>query len=163
MEKKAIKAKKAEIPETKKASVKKVQKKEKSEKSAIKKKNALLKKIQKKIRKKLRKPVFRGRFGRRFIHRIHKAKWNRWRKPRGIDIKRKQEDGRMPRAGYGTPRKIRAIHPSGYREAKVFKLNDLGKINTDKFAARISSTIGKKKRIEIIKRAKELGVHVFNR
>ena len=107
-------------------------------------------------------PVFRGRFGKKNIRRKSIAKWDKWRKPHGIDLDKCIAHGFRPKTGYRTRAEIRGIHPSGYREVMVCNMNDLGKINTKTHAARLSATMGKKKRNEIVKKANEKGIWVLN-
>ncbi len=109
--------------------------------------------------------MFRGRFGKRSIRKVSKEKWQKWRKPRGIDIVFKKEDGLIPGTGYRTPKKIRFIHPSGYEERLVRNMNELIAMEKEKgkAAAKISRTIGKKKKEMILKKADELKIVVLNR
>jgi large subunit ribosomal protein L32e len=123
-----------------------------------------IKKIREKLKRK-KKPLFRGRFGKRnWIRSIHKEKWQKWRKPRGIDSIHRKEDGAVPKIGYGTNKNLRFRHPSGYFETIVRNVNDLEKIAAQNqvMAARIARTVGKRKRIEIIKKANELKIKVLN-
>jgi large subunit ribosomal protein L32e len=89
----------------------------------------------------------------------------KWRKPRGKQSKQRLHMKGKPkvvRIGYGAPKELRFKHPSGYYEVLVKSLKDLEKIDKTKQAVRIASCVGKKKREEIIKRAKELGIVVLN-
>ncbi|MCX8179480.1 MAG: 50S ribosomal protein L32e [Candidatus Aenigmarchaeota archaeon] len=89
----------------------------------------------------------------------------KWRRPRGRDNKMRKKEkskGRRPSVGFGAPKSLRGLHPSGFREVLIANVNDLEKINKEKEAARISSKVGKKKRIEIINKAKELGIKILN-
>lgn len=89
-----------------------------------------------------------------------------WRRPRGIDSKmRLKKKGRpkMPNIGYRTPRIIRGLHPSGFKEILVYNPSQLNNVNPDREAIRIAGTVGRKKRLEIIKKADELGIRVLNR
>ncbi len=128
-----------------------------------KKKNAEIKKLQEKIKKKKKKPTFRGHFGKRSVRRKSKAKWDKWRVPRGADFKLKKEDGKAPSTGYRTSKALRYLHPSGYREVLIHNTKELemlaGRANV---AARIASTVGRKKRGEIIKKADEIGIKILN-
>jgi large subunit ribosomal protein L32e len=117
-------------------------------------------KTRKKIRKKTH-PVFRGRFGKKQFRRKSNKKWQKWRLPRGIDIFFRKEDGSMPRIGYRVPKEFRHFHPSGMREVMVANPSELSKVGKD-VVVRISGTVGKRKRKEIIKKAKEAGVKVLN-
>merc|ERR1712183_880017 len=82
-----------------------------------------------------------------------------WRKPHGIDNRvRRRFKGQaaMPKIGYGSNRKTRHLMPSGH---KAFVVNnardvDLLLMHNQTFAAR--------KRIDIIAKAKQLGVKVTN-
>ncbi len=97
--------------------------------------------------------------------RLKKLKEN-WRKPRGMDSKmrlKKKGWHKMPNIGYKGPKKVRGLHPSGFRESIVNRASDLEGVDPDKEAVRISSTVGKRKRQEIINRADELCVRVLNR
>jgi large subunit ribosomal protein L32e len=88
----------------------------------------------------------------------------KWRAPRGIHSKlrmHKREAGNLPKAGYGSPRAVKGLHPSGFREILVYNLNDLKKIGQGE-AARIAANVGKKKRIEIMKKSEELKLKVLN-
>jgi ribosomal protein L32E len=140
------------------------QKKEKPIKPKAKstKKTKETKKIQKKIETK-NKPVFRGHFGKRGSSRkIKKDKWNKWRKPRGIDYIQKKDDGAVPKIGYRTPKMFRGIHPSGLKEINIRNEKELEKIKEGN-AVRIYSKTGKKKRKLITKKAMEKGIKVLNR
>ena len=86
-----------------------------------------------------------------------------WRKPKGIDspkrIERK-EKGRVVKIGYRTPKVIRHLHPSGYPEVIVHNPSELEGL--EGVVVRIAATVGRRKRIEIIKKAEELGLKVVN-
>jgi large subunit ribosomal protein L32e len=89
----------------------------------------------------------------------------KWRSPKGSQSQlrqHKREAGNMPKSGYGSPRAVEGLHPSGFAEFMVFNPNDLQKIDPVKQACRISATVGKKKRLEIMKKAGELKIKVLN-
>ena len=58
---------------------------------------------------------------------------------------------------------MRGLHPSGFREKLVHNVKDLEGVDPTKEAIRIAHTVGKKKRMEIIAKADELGIRVLNR
>src|SRR3989338_1712534 len=88
-----------------------------------------------------------------------------WRKPKGIDNhQRKQKKGwpKLVRAGYGGPKIARGLHPSGYTDNLVYNVKDLEKLNPKTDGVRIGNSVGTKKRIQIIIKAKERKFKVFN-
>ncbi|MFH0711190.1 MAG: 50S ribosomal protein L32e [Candidatus Aenigmatarchaeota archaeon] len=90
----------------------------------------------------------------------------KWRKPRGVHSKlRRKEKGKgfHPNPGWGSPKNLKGLHPSGLKEVFVSNIKDMLKINPEKDAARISHTIGKKKRIVILKEAEEKKIRVLNK
>src|SRR3989344_3065623 len=104
-------------------------------------------------------PTFRGRFGKRNIRKKSIAKWNRWRVPRGIDVKRVISDGYMPRVGYATAKEVRNVHPSGYREHPIKTIKELESVPKD-FAIRIIAGIGSRKKTMIVDKAIEKAIKV---
>jgi large subunit ribosomal protein L32e len=88
-----------------------------------------------------------------------------WRKPKGIDNhQRKQKKGwpALVRVGYGGPKIARGLHPSGFTDNLVNNLIDLKKLDPKKDGVRFAHGVGRKKRLEIIAKAVELGFSVFN-
>jgi len=89
---------------------------------------------------------------------------HRWRKPRGIDSKKrvgKQYMGAVPKIGWRGEKSTRGLHPSGMREILVSSPPDLdGLVN---ILIRISSSVGRRKREIIIKKAESLGLKVLNK
>jgi large subunit ribosomal protein L32e len=89
-----------------------------------------------------------------------------WRRPRGVSSKiRLNRKYRPPkvRIGYGKPSAVRDFHPSGFREVMVFNAGDLEDIDPRYQAARIGSTVGTRKRRDIVQAADEKGIRVLNR
>ncbi|HEC76158.1 MAG TPA: 50S ribosomal protein L32e [Thermoplasmatales archaeon] len=90
----------------------------------------------------------------------------KWRRPRGRHSKQRRHFGYrppIPRIGYSSPKKVRGLHPSGFREKIVYNVNDLEDVDASKEAIRIAGTVGRKKRMEIIAKADEMGIRVLNR
>ncbi len=86
----------------------------------------------------------------------------KWRKPRGSkNPMRRRARGKlpMPDAGYGSPRETRGRHPTGLVEVLVYNPSDLQSL-TKEHIARIGGSVGKRKRMLIIAKAKELGIKV---
>jgi large subunit ribosomal protein L32e len=107
-----------------------------------------------------KKPNFVRQLGKEYA-RLHR----KWRKPRGSTSKLRRKEkshGHSPSIGYGAPKNLRFLHPSGFREVLVHNVVELE--NLDKqTAARISTSVGKKKRMEILKKAEELKIKVLNK
>ena len=78
----------------------------------------------------------------------------KWRRPRGKTSKmRRYEAGKpdMPAIGYRTPRAIRDLHPSGFKDVLVHnmqELEDLGPMPQTRF---------------VLSKALELGIKVLNK
>lgn len=89
----------------------------------------------------------------------------KWRRPRGRDSKlrlRISGKGSLVSVGYRVPKAIRGLHPSGLAEVLVKNLADLKKIDATRQAIRIASSVGRRKREQILKRAEELKIKVLN-
>ncbi|MCX8180629.1 MAG: 50S ribosomal protein L32e [Thermofilaceae archaeon] len=89
-----------------------------------------------------------------------------WRNPRrSLDNKiRLEKKGFPPRVkvGYRGPSEVRGLHPSGLIEVLVATPAQLNDLNPRRHIVRIASSVGARKRGEILKRAKELGLRVAN-
>lgn len=89
-----------------------------------------------------------------------------WRSPnRSLDNKIRLEKKGYPakvKVGYRGPKAVRGMHPSGFREVLVYNASQLEGLDLSKYAIRISSTVGRRKRGEIIKKAIELGLRILN-
>jgi len=88
-----------------------------------------------------------------------------WRRPDGITSKMRINLKYRPskvRIGFRGPKDVRGLHPSGFEEVLIFNVNELEQINPETQAARIGSTVGTKKRLEIAKKAEELSIRILN-
>lgn len=116
--------------------------------------------VAKREKEKRKKPTFRRQESWRY-----KRLKETWRRPRGLDNKvRRKVKGwpQAPSSGYRGPKESRGLHPSGFREVRVFNVDDLSGVDPDLEAVRIAHTVGGRKRIEIVNRAKEMGIHILN-
>ena len=89
----------------------------------------------------------------------------KWRRPKGNQSKLRMHHksrGSLPDPGYGSPRELRYMHPSGFKEKMIFNLNDLNSVNPEKEAIRIASTIGRKKKLQIMEYANANKIKVLN-
>ncbi|KAI9852203.1 MAG: Scaffold-type E3 ligase [Thelocarpon superellum] len=90
-----------------------------------------------------------------------------WRKPKGIDNRvRRRFKGQaaMPKIGYGSNKKTRHLMPSGHKAFLVHNIQDVDLLlmHNKTFAAEIAHAVSSRKRVEIIAKAKQLGVKVTN-
>jgi large subunit ribosomal protein L32e len=88
-----------------------------------------------------------------------------WRKARGIDSKtrKKKKSGvKSPTIGYRSPKKVRGLHPSGYREVLVSTIDDLKNLSKKKHALKISGKLGAKKRIVLTDYCQRRGFKILN-
>ncbi len=109
---------------------------------------------------KARTPKFQRQESWRYV-RIH----DEWRKPKGVDSHMRLSVKGWPvlvKIGYRVPRKVRGLHPSGYRDMLVHNVEELEALLPNRDAARLAAGVGRKKKIELAKRAKELGIRVLN-
>ena len=114
------------------------------------------------IRKRVKanKPKFQGQETWRY-----KRIRNRWRRPRGVDSKMRQNVKGWPKTvnvGYGGPKTTKSLHPSGYKEVLVHNLSQTEGLDVETQAIRIAHNVGGKKRREILTKAKEKGLHILN-
>lgn len=88
-----------------------------------------------------------------------------WRRPKGIDSairKREKSQPAIPRIGYRSAAKLRGIHPSGLQEVLVHNLGELEGLRPKVHAVRIGHRVGDRKRLAILEKADDLGLHVLN-
>ncbi|MFX1560376.1 MAG: 50S ribosomal protein L32e [Promethearchaeota archaeon] len=157
---------KAEKPKTKKAKPKKKPKKAPAKKKKpkvevplrVQRTDQRLLRIAK--QKKEHKPKFRHEQAHRWI-RVNDS----WRKVRGIDsATREKRKGRiaMVSSGYRTPKAVRDLHPSLYVEVRVHRASELEELDPEVHAVRIASTVGFRKRQEIMAAADAKLLRVLN-
>jgi len=88
-----------------------------------------------------------------------------WRKPKGLHNKKRQYilgKGEMARPGYGSPTAEKGLHPSGFIEVLLDRIQDVDNIDPNTQAIRIARTVGQRKRLEILKKAKSMGLKILN-
>jgi len=88
-----------------------------------------------------------------------------WRQPKGIDNHMRQNRKGWPRSvniGYGSPKSVRGLHPSGMEEVAVYNLGDLAIIDPETQVARIGGSVGARKRSTIVLEAGKQGIRVLN-
>ena len=88
-----------------------------------------------------------------------------WRKPKGLHNKKRRYilgKGEMARPGYGSPTAVKGLHPSGFIEVLLNRVQDVDNVDPNKQAIRIARTVGQRKRLEIVKKARSLGLKIVN-
>ncbi|RLJ05394.1 MAG: 50S ribosomal protein L32e [Candidatus Aenigmatarchaeota archaeon] len=88
-----------------------------------------------------------------------------WRRPKGKQSKLRKGikgRGRKPSPGYRKAKETRGLNRKGLKEIRIHTVSELEKLNPEQEAAIIGSTVGKKKRLEILKKAEELGITLAN-
>lgn len=89
----------------------------------------------------------------------------KWRKPKGKQSKLRQyrkARGAVASIGYRTPKNIRGLHPCGAKEIIIYNAEQL-KLANDNYCVRIAGTVGKKKRIDIVKAAEQMKVKLVGK
>ena len=113
------------------------------------------------IRKSLkaRKPAFRRQESWRY-KRVSPS----WRRPKGIDSKMRLKLGGRPKSvevGYRSPKEVRGLSGTGHPEKLVSNVSELNEV-TEGEVVRVSGTVGQRKRIAILEKARSLNLHVVN-
>lgn len=106
------------------------------------------------------------KFKRHHSDRYHRVSEN-WRLQKGIDsCVRRRFRGTIsaPKIGYGSNNKTKFMSPDGKKTFVVSNLKDLEVLllHTETYAAEIAHNVSAKNRIELVAKAKALGVKVRN-
>lgn len=116
--------------------------------------------LKKLIRKRRKREKFKRQNSRK-----HKRMDEKWRKPKGNHSKVRRElknKKSVPKSGRRSPKKIREIHPSGYKDVLVNNPEELEDLDPEKEAARIGGGVGKKKREKISEEAEKKDIKILN-
>jgi len=111
-----------------------------------------------KVKKGKKKPAFN-----RQEYKKHKKLKRTWRKPKGRHSKLRKgriARGKKPSTGFSSPKKLRGLNKQGLKEVLVHNTKDLSSVGEN--AAVIAGSVGKKKREEIVKAAKEKKIRIMN-
>jgi large subunit ribosomal protein L32e len=88
-----------------------------------------------------------------------------WRKPRGLHSKKrlqKKAKGPLPKPGFGSPVAVKGMHPSGYREIRIFTMSELDGLDPAIDAIRIGASVGNRKRLVLQEQALAAGLKILN-
>ena len=108
-----------------------------------------------------RRPAFRRQEWFRY-----KRLGDHWRRPKGLHSKMRRHYRYRPNVvsiGYRGPAAVRGLHPSGFREVRVFRVAELDVVDPGTEAVRIASGVGTRRRTEIQAAADDKGIRVLNR
>ena len=89
----------------------------------------------------------------------------KWRKPKGLDNKmRLRLKGYPPivEVGYRGPAAVRGLHPTGLEPVLIHNEKELERLDPTKHIVVIASSVGLKKRLKILERARQLGLRIAN-
>jgi large subunit ribosomal protein L32e len=87
-----------------------------------------------------------------------------WRRPKGIDSKMRLKLKGRPKVvdvGYRSPKAVRGLSSSGSSELLVYNPKDLDNA-TPSQVVRIAHTVGRRKRLAIVEKAKALNLRIIN-
>lgn len=97
----------------------------------------------------------------------HKKKrvGKKWRKPKGLQSKmrlRFKGYKRSVQTGYGSPRAVKGLEASGLKGVKICSISDLAVLDPGKHGAIIASSVGMRKKVDILKEAKQKKIKIIN-
>jgi large subunit ribosomal protein L32e len=114
------------------------------------------------LRKKIK--AKKPNFVRQDSHKQAEVKKN-WRKPKGLQSKmrlRKKGYRKSVAVGYGSPKKVYGLHPKGLQSIIIKSIKEIENIDPKTQGIIISKTLGQKKKVELIKKAKEKAITILN-
>jgi large subunit ribosomal protein L32e len=88
-----------------------------------------------------------------------------WRRPKGLHNKKRRyilAKGEMARVGYGSPAAVKGLHPSGFEEVFLDRVQELDSFDPHSQAIRIAGSLGQRKRMQIVNKARSLGLKILN-
>jgi large subunit ribosomal protein L32e len=109
---------------------------------------------------KAKKPLF----ARQENTRKKKLDDGKWRRPRGVHSKMRlhiRGKRASPSPGYGSPREVEGLHPSGVRAVVVHTIMDIDELQKNEGAV-LGSTLGMRKRALLAEYAAKKGIMVIN-
>lgn len=89
-----------------------------------------------------------------------------WRKPKGVDNHQRKQKSRgrpgLVKVGYRGPKEARGLHPSGYTDNLVYRVEDLDALDPAKDGVRLGHSVGTRKRMQVVEEAIKRKFKIFN-
>ena len=95
----------------------------------------------------------------------YKRLGEKWRRPRGIHSKMRRHFKyriAVVQPGFRGPTRVRGLHPSGKEIVSIYNPQDLDNVNNETQIGQIGSSVGSRKRINILNKADDLNIHIIN-
>ncbi len=97
----------------------------------------------------------------------HKKKrvGKKWRRPKGLQSKMRlgfKGYKKSIKIGYGSPRAVKGLESNGLRGVKVCSVLDMAALDPSKDGAIIASSVGIRKKVGILKEAKQKKIKIIN-
>ena len=89
-----------------------------------------------------------------------------WRRPKGKKNSRRTRQrgrGKMPSIGFGTPKEVRGLNSLGLKEIRACNPEEVRKLNPKTDMLIVAASVGRKKRLDMLKAAEEMKLRVGNR
>ncbi|MBW3013742.1 50S ribosomal protein L32e [Candidatus Woesearchaeota archaeon] len=89
----------------------------------------------------------------------------KWRRPRGLHSKirlNKRGYRRKIQIGWKSPVLVRGLHPSGYAPVLISNVSDVALLDKNQHGIILSSTLGAKKKAQVIEEAGKKGITILN-
>jgi large subunit ribosomal protein L32e len=89
----------------------------------------------------------------------------KWKKPRGIDSKMRlhlKGYSKSVEPGYRSPKAVRYLSSNGFTQNIVSNENAMSGLDKAKDGVIISAAVGKRRKVELITKAKQLGLTILN-
>ena len=116
-------------------------------------------KLEKRNASKKKKPTFARQDSNKYAFK------SKWRKPRGLHNKRrlnKKGHQKNPSIGYSSPKEVKYLTKEGLSRIIIFNIQDLEKVNKEKEIVVLSSKVGIKKKLQLLKEIQKKGLKVEN-
>ena len=105
--------------------------------------------------------AFRGRQGMRAVGRLY-CRLRRLINEKKLDRILKRGYKKKVTTGYGSPKEVYGLDPSGLKGVRLSSISELSSIDSNNQGIIIASTVGMKKKVDLIKKAQENSITILN-